>query len=99
MTYIRKSAHFTEFFILGVVITFMHLIIKKTQIFTVLFILLSIAVIDEFIQALTGRTASVKDIILDFCGAITGLTTAFIIYFILKLIIKTKNSFKKFNNL
>jgi len=80
MSYIRKSAHFTLFFILGVVITMIHLVIKKTRIFTLLFIILSISVIDEFIQSFSDRTASVKDIILDFCGAFTGLTAVYIIY-------------------
>ncbi|MHB1153395.1 MAG: VanZ family protein [Eubacteriales bacterium] len=93
--YIRKSAHFTEFFILGVVITVIHIIIKKTRITTVLFILLSIAVIDEFIQSFSDRTANVKDIILDYCGAILGFITVIITYFTLTLIINKVKYRKK----
>lgn len=82
MDYIRKSAHLAEFFILGAMCTVMRLIMKKTHIFTILFILLSVAVADEFIQSLSDRTASVRDIILDFIGASAGMATVFLISFI-----------------
>ena len=38
-----------------------------------LFLLLAVAVIDEYIQSFTGRISSVKDILIDFGGGVTGL--------------------------
>ena len=38
-----------------------------------LFYVLAVAVTDEFIQIFTGRTSSVKDILIDFFGALLGI--------------------------
>ena len=38
-----------------------------------LFGILSVAVVDEFIQSFSDRTSLVADILLDFGGAVTGL--------------------------
>jgi VanZ family protein len=83
---IRKTAHFTEFSLLGAVIMLLRIISKKPRVFTMLFVLLSSAVIDESIQIFTGRTDSVKDILLDFGGALTGIILTAGIYFIVSFI-------------
>jgi len=67
----------------------LYIIAKKPQIFAMLFALLSTAVIDESIQALSDRTDSVKDILLDFGSAVCGMAAVFIVYFIV-LYIKKK---------
>lgn len=41
-------------------------VFRRYPVFIALFILLSTAVIDEYIQSFTGRTSSVKDILIDF---------------------------------
>ena len=91
---IRKTAHFTEFFLLGIEIMLVRITAKKPMIFTMLFIMLSAAVIDESIQIFSGRTDSVKDILLDFAGAVCGMAAVFIIYFIVSYIKKKRTRIK-----
>jgi VanZ family protein len=78
--FIRKTAHFSEFMLLGFELILTRIIIKKPGIFTMLFCALSVAVTDESIQIFTGRTDSVKDILLDFTGAVFGMAVIYIIY-------------------
>ena len=73
---IRKLAHFTEFAVFGF---FLSWTVReyaggfKGQIFKVLFFLLSVPVTDETIQYFSlGRSAEVKDVLLDFSGAVFG---------------------------
>ena len=74
--YVRKTAHFLEFALLGVGLCLMMLSIRGRFGFqspaAMLFCLLATAVADEFLQSFTGRTSSVGDVILDFCGGLTG---------------------------
>lgn len=81
----RKLAHGVEFCVLGFSVG--GLMLKKpdvkdsdreksygiSHLSTALFYLLSTAVIDEYIQSFTGRTSSVKDILIDFSGAVVGI--------------------------
>lgn len=74
---VRKTAHFVEFFVFGffVMLTFNEFN-KKT--FSALgfpmFFAIFIPVVDEFIQLYSvGRSSSVKDVLLDFSGAMTGI--------------------------
>jgi VanZ family protein len=89
---IRKAAHFTEFMLLGMEIMLLHSIAKKPRIFTMLFIALSAAVSDESIQMLSDRTDSVKDILLDFAGAVCGIAAVLIIYSVISHIKKANRS-------
>lgn len=74
--HVRKLAHFVEFCILGCVCgCLMHLvkiIHGRYHIALGLLVVLSIAVIDEYIQSFTGRTSLVKDILIDFAGGLLG---------------------------
>ena len=74
---IRKTAHFIEFFLLGselILLPVLHSKKIRFQIFiNCLFAGLSTAVIDEALQMLTDRGPRVEDILLDFCGALTGI--------------------------
>lgn len=87
--FVRKLAHFTEFFWLGMAVcgVLRSLIdgkaplLSRAPVGSGLFFLLLIAVCDEFIQSFTGRGPSVRDVMLDFCGAVCGLAiTALLVY-------------------
>lgn len=73
---IRKLAHFTEFTALGILLsidTVLFLKNMKQYVWIPLFIGLLVALIDETIQLFPiGRSSSVKDVWLDFSGAIFG---------------------------
>ena len=71
--YVRKIAHFTEFFLLGVEATFLFSGAPARKFFLLQpgFGLL-IAATDETIQRFTGRGASVRDVLLDFSGFLTA---------------------------
>lgn len=73
---IRKSAHFTEFFLLGVV---WYMIYSKTfnkikLIFIVLTHGLLTAILDETIQLfVSGRSGEVRDVLIDFSGILLAV--------------------------
>lgn len=73
---IRKLAHFTEFTALGILLsidTVLFLKNMKQYVWIPLFIGLLVALIDETIQLFPiGRSSSVKDVWIDFSGAIFG---------------------------
>lgn len=71
---VRKIAHGFEFFLLGLVLCFTFRYFKVDDmnilIYT-LFIVLFVAVTDEFFQLfIVDRTSSVIDVFIDFCGGI-----------------------------
>lgn len=73
---IRKAGHFTEYFIFGILIRMTVKLSRKpfwSSVFAVLFFLLLVPVIDEFIQFFTPqRGSSLLDVLLDFSGGIAG---------------------------
>jgi len=79
----RKLAHGVEFCVLGcsvgALMFCINAVLKHTHVFMMLFYLLSAAVTDEYIQSFTGRTSSVKDIFIDFAGAVIGLVFIIVI--------------------
>ncbi|GCD12440.1 VanZ family protein [Clostridium tagluense] len=75
--YVRKNAHFFQYFILSI---FLCSVVRKiklyktSEIFLLLFLLLLFPVLDEFIQKyVPGRTSNVLDIIIDFSGGILAM--------------------------
>lgn len=76
----RKLAHGVEFCILGSSVGGLMISLKpalrRCPVFMMLFFLLGTAVTDEFIQSFTGRTSNVKDILIDFSGAVVGVLLA-----------------------
>ncbi len=82
--FVRKTAHFSEFFIMG---TFLTLAVQKNSrktliknLFFILFFLLAVPVCDETLQYLSpGRSPEVKDVLLDFSGALCGFLLVFLI--------------------
>ena len=83
---VRKAAHFTEFCALGIIAFFMCRALGKAfkiKLFGfALFFVLAAAVTDEFIQMFSDRGSSVSDIVLDFCGAATGMLVCTLAIFI-----------------
>ena len=85
---IRKLAHGTEFAILGVFLGLLTYEISKLRkqaiISFPLLISLCTAVTDEFIQSFNNRSESIKDILIDFGGAISGLLIISLVLLLIK---------------
>ena len=90
---IRKTAHFTEYFILGLLThNMIHNYNKKTYISIIICILYAIS--DELHQLITpGRSCQILDILIDSSGSILGIYLLFI-YFKIK---NSNKSIKKIN--
>ncbi len=92
--YIRKSAHFIEYLILGILIISIlsdYSYDKKIVIFSFIFCLLY-AITDEIHQLfISGRSAKVMDVIIDSSGSITGI----FIYYLLVVKRKIKIKYNK----
>ena len=77
---VRKTAHFLEFFVLGVCCAGLCMVIQfyygKDWMPYSFFCVLLIAVTDEYIQSFTGRTSSVSDVWIDLAGALCGIFSA-----------------------
>ncbi len=74
---VRKTGHFIEYFALGnlLILTVRMYVRRPVQyLFMELFILLSVPVLDEFLQTfIQGRSGNVSDILLDFTGGLAGM--------------------------
>ena len=88
---VRKLAHLTEFFALGVFVcgfaVSLGVELKKRLICLPVLIVLLVAVGDEYIQYFTKRGSLVTDVVLDFVGALGGLLAAVLIY---KIVLRIK---------
>ena len=87
---IRKMAHFSIYALIGAsLVLFIYLFSKKLLLSSNLAFLLSIiyACYDEYRQlSVPGRAGSIKDIVIDSCGALSGIIITFTILFIIKII-------------
>lgn len=81
---IRKLAHFTEYFILGILIyNLIHSYNKKIYIGIIICVIYAIS--DEIHQLFVpGRSCQLLDILIDSMGSIVGI---YLLYFIKKLLI------------
>ena len=88
---IRKLAHVTEFFVLGLFVGGFTVCLgyerDKRFISMPVLIVLLIAVGDEWIQVYTGRGSLVTDVLIDFAGALAGLLMVAILH---QIIVKIK---------
>lgn len=86
--FVRKAAHFTEFAFLGILYTAIKNKVDKKLLSVLIFFPISCtlftAVTDEFIQSFTGRGSSVRDVMLDFSGAVTGIIITTLVYAFMK---------------
>lgn len=74
---IRKSAHFFEYGLLSALLAIDFYLFKQSRLNIViysLFVTLLCAVGDEFYQSFIGRGSNVRDIMIDFSGALFGIT-------------------------
>lgn len=74
---LRKNAHAFEYCVLAIAVSIIFYVFgvkgKDASIYT-LFICLLYAVLDEFHQLyVPGRTSSVRDVLIDFAGAVIGM--------------------------
>lgn len=93
---IRKLAHFTEFTVVGMLLTGCAYSFDRLRPHrcwaTVLFAGLSTAVADETIQLFSdGRSGQITDVLLDFSGVLTGTALMLAIFAIYRQIKKRKN--------
>ena len=91
---IRKSAHFSEFALLGCLSLWCGYLLNKNIVKCLMpagFVSLFVAVIDEYIQLFSvGRSCEVKDVLLDFTGSVCGAAFFVVIVIIIMLIKKRK---------
>ena len=82
--YVRKNAHFFQYFIFGILLCNAlreFKLYKTSEIFILLFILLFFPVIDELMQKyIPGRTSNIFDIIIDFSGGLLAVLIVNISY-------------------
>jgi len=90
---LRKNAHALEYCMLSIIVCLILAqfgLKGKNAIIYIMFICLLYAVLDEFHQLyVPGRTSSVKDVLIDFIGAIIGMGFYYLIHHI--FFKKTKN--------
>lgn len=89
--FIRKAAHFSEYTVLGLLLSttvYLYRQNKKKTVLTALPIGASVAICDELIQLIpAGRSSQVSDVLIDSCGVAFGML---IILFIISIIEKRK---------
>lgn len=92
---VRKGAHFSAYAFLSLLVA---LLLAEYKIFRIKQMLISVCIAflyacsDEIHQLfVNGRSGEVRDVLIDTCGAVTGVL-------ILWLIVKVKNKFKKNTN-
>ena len=82
--FVRKLAHVVEFFALGVFAAgfavSLGASLKKIFVSMPILLVLSVAVIDEYIQHFTKRGSLVTAVVLDFAGALAGLGCAWLLF-------------------
>ena len=74
--FVRKSAHFCEFGLLGCELMLLFWLrsgVRFQNLCNAAFAALLSAVTDETIQIFSGRGSQVLDVVLDFSGALTGI--------------------------
>lgn len=84
---VRKLAHFTEFAVLGVLLSitiYLYISKRRRTFFITLPAGLAVAVCDELIQMTSeGRACQITDVLIDFSGILFGaLIIRLILYFI-----------------
>lgn len=91
--FVRKLAHFSEFFGLGVILCALFWYsraFKVKNFFEIIFIGAFIALVDESLQALTDRSPSILDVLLDTSGVLLAILMFVLVLFIIKKIKEKK---------
>ena len=84
--FIRKTAHFTEFFALAITVSFPLYVYKIRGIFLVILgelFCIGVAFLDEYSQSFVlGRNPAYRDVIIDSTGAFCGILLSLLICYI-----------------
>ena len=94
----RKMAHFFEFFVLGVEVALLFTLIFGLKLKNLIWILISgitVGIIDESLQNISKRTASVTDVFIDLAGFTLAVIISYGIYALFKLVKKKIKSNKE----
>lgn len=86
---VRKSAHFGLYMILGIVTFWFALdYSRRLLIATLMGVSLAalVASLDEYFQQFRGRGASLKDVVIDISGALTGTILCLIVFGAVRLL-------------
>lgn len=93
-TFVRKSAHFVEYFVLGVLLSFniyVFLLKPCVKLLFVPLIGLAVSCVDETIQLFSsGRSCQISDILLDFFAVCTAFIISFVIINLINISDKNK---------
>lgn len=84
---VRKIAHFVEYFILGLELSLLMMARRDVCLQGVINCLsagLAAAVTDESIQIISARGSQVIDVLLDFCGVLSGVAITLLVYSLTK---------------
>lgn len=93
---VRKTAHFSEFALLGAEFCMLFIAMGKENFKGYLHVLpygVFVAAMDEGLQTLSDRGAAFTDVLIDFSGYLTA-TAVFFVIFLIKLKIKSKKAQK-----
>ncbi len=84
---VRKLAHFTEYFVLGIELSLLMAVRSRVSfqgVCNCLFAGLAAAVTDESIQIISNRGPLVSDVLLDFCGVSAAVFLVLLIIALIK---------------
>ena len=85
----RKFAHIAEFFVLGVQISILFSLIYGFNLKNIVWIFVSgsmVAIIDESLQNVSKRTASITDVLIDILGLSISIIISYAVYYLVKRI-------------
>lgn len=92
--FIRKTAHFAEFSLLGAELMILTLLMEPFYYFKLIFMPLFISLLtgtaDEYLQSFMTRTSSVTDVLIDFSGSVFGIAMIIFAFETFKFIRKRK---------
>ena len=93
--FFRKLAHFSEFFLLGLEVNYLYLLLlgeKVQKYFRIIPIGIVVATVDECLQILSKRGAMVRDVLLDCFGYFVATAVFVLISYAVKSIKKNKKT-------
>lgn len=94
----RKMAHFFEFFVLGIEVALLFTLIFGLKLNNLIWIFISgisVGIIDESLQNISKRTASVTDVFIDVAGFALAVVISYGIYALFKFLKKKIKSNKE----
>jgi VanZ family protein len=81
--FVRKLAHVAEYCLLGAECAGITVLLSgrvlSSHLWACLFVPLAVAVSDEYVQLLSGRTSQVSDVLIDFFSALAGIAIVLLI--------------------